>query len=178
MKLAFHSLGHLNEKGPDQERIHLIFLFFCSLTYSDFNSSGYLTQKEGQLCYLGVKLCYSYIFSVLIWLHGPGAAIIHSWDSSQHSTLNMSLLNEYSINKKWTNPGVCAKNMLELQPAARLGRQPPASGLRVAFTAVACQKVHLLGRIFLCGFREGRGPPATGLGQVTDTGLASWAATA
>ena len=59
MKLAFHSLGHLNEKGPDQERIHLIFLFFCSLTYSDFSSSGYLTQKEGQLCHSGVKLCYS-----------------------------------------------------------------------------------------------------------------------
>ena len=30
--------GHLNENVPDQERIHLIFLFFCSLTYSDFNS--------------------------------------------------------------------------------------------------------------------------------------------
>ena len=90
----------------------------------------------------------------------------------------MSLLNEYSINKKWTNPGVCAKNMLELQPATHLDRQPLASGLRVAFTAAACWKVHFLGRINLCGFQEGRGPPATQLGQVTDTGLASRAATA
>lgn len=82
MKLAFHSLGHLNEKGPDQQRIHLIFLFFCSLTYSDFNSSGYLTQKEGELYHLVVKLCYNYIFSVLIWLHGLGVAIIHIWNFS------------------------------------------------------------------------------------------------
>lgn len=113
-----------------------------------------------------------------------------------------------------------------LQPAARLGRQPSALELRVAFTAAACRKVRecraeesyfvfrtlqsrggmlwartnrcrkracvrlptltaplpvsldLLGRIFLCGFREGRGPPATQLGQVADTGSASWAVTA
>ena len=113
-----------------------------------------------------------------------------------------------------------------LQPAARLGRQPPASGPKAAFTAAACREARecragpsyfvfrmpesggvvrwagtsrcrkracvrlptltvplpvsldLLGRIFLCGFREGRGPPATRLGQVTDTRLASWAATA
>lgn len=113
-----------------------------------------------------------------------------------------------------------------LQPAARLGRQPPALELRVAFTAAACRKVRecragvsyfvfrmlesgggilwertsrwrkrayvrlptltaplpvslgLLGRIFLCGFRERRGPPTTRLGQVADDGSASWAATA